>query len=98
MDVTFHYPLCNQSFPGGSVLKNPPADPGDTGDRGLIPGSGRSPGGGNGNQLQYSCLGKLMDGGAWQVTVHKAARSWARLRTLVHTHEIKNWFLEGKHF
>jgi len=40
-------------FPGGSVIKNPPAN---TGDRGSIPGSGRSPGEGNGNLLQYSCL------------------------------------------
>ena len=45
-------------------LKNPPANAGDTGDAGLIPGSGRSPGGGNGNPLQYSCLEKSMDRGA----------------------------------
>ena len=43
-------------FPSGSVVKNPPASPGDAGDTGLIPGSGRSPGEGNGNPLQYSCL------------------------------------------
>ena len=43
-------------FPGGSVVKNPPANEGDTGDTGLISGSERSPGGGNGNPLQYSCL------------------------------------------
>ena len=43
-------------FPGSSVVKNPPASAGDTGDTGSIPGSGRSPGGGNGNPLQYSCL------------------------------------------
>ena len=43
-------------FPGGSVVKNLPANAGDTGDVGLIPGSGRSPGVGNGNLLQYSCL------------------------------------------
>ena len=48
-----------------SVVKNPPASAGDTGDTGLIPGSGRSPGGGNGNPLQYSCLGNLMNRGAW---------------------------------
>ena len=46
-------------FPGGSVVKNPPA-----GDEGLIPGSGRSPGGGNSNSLQYSGLGNPMDRGA----------------------------------
>ena len=45
-----------QGFPGGSVVKNLPANAGDAGDMGLIPGSGRSPRGGNGNPLQYSCL------------------------------------------
>ena len=45
-------------FPGGSVVKNLPASAGDTGDSGSIPGSGRSPGGGHGNLLQYSCLGE----------------------------------------
>ena len=50
-------------FPGGSVVKNPPA--GDTADRGSIPGSGRSPGVGNGNPLQDSCLENSMDRGAW---------------------------------
>ena len=45
-----------------------------TGDQGLIPGSGRSPGEGNGNQLQYTFLENPMDTGAWQVTVHGAAR------------------------
>ena len=51
-------------FPGGSVVKNLPANTGDTGGVGLIPGPGRSPGGGNGNTLQYSCLGKFMARGA----------------------------------
>ena len=49
------------------VVKNPPANAGDTRDAGLIPGSGRSPGVGNGNPVQYSCLGNPMDRGAWQV-------------------------------
>ena len=48
-------------FPGGAVVKNPPANAGDTGS---IPGLGRSPGKGNGNSLQYSCLENPMDGGA----------------------------------
>jgi len=48
-------------FPGGSAIENPPAD---TGDAGLIPGSGSSPGEGNGNLLQYFCLGNPMHGGA----------------------------------
>ena len=48
-------------FPGGTVVKNPPASAGDTRDLGSIPGSGRSPGEGNGNLLQYSCLGNPID-------------------------------------
>ena len=63
-------------FPCGSVVKNLSAN---VGDMGLIPGSGRSPGGGNGNPLQYSCLGNPMDRGAWQATVHGIAKSWTRL-------------------
>ena len=51
-----------RDFPGGSVVKNPPANAGDTGS---IPGLGRYCGEGNGNPLQYSCLGNLMDRGAW---------------------------------
>jgi len=51
-------------FPGGAVVKIPPAKAGDTEDSGLIPGSGRSPGGGHGNLLQYSCLENPMDRGA----------------------------------
>ena len=53
-------------FPGGSVIKNPPAKAGDAGDTGSIPGSERCPGKGNGNPLQYSCLGNLMNRGAWE--------------------------------
>ena len=51
-------------FPGGSLVKNPPANAGDAGDAGSIPGLGRSPGGGNGNPLQYSFLDKPMNRGA----------------------------------
>ena len=54
-------------FPGGSVVKNLPANAGDPG---LISESGRSPGEGNGNPLQYSCMGSPMDREAWQATVH----------------------------
>ena len=50
------------------MVKNPPASAGGIGDVGLIPGSGRSSGGGNGNPLQYSCLEISMDRGAWQAT------------------------------
>ena len=66
-----------EGFPGGSVVKNLPANAGDTADVGLIPGMGRSPGGGNGNPLQYSCLGNPMDRGAWWATVHEVAKGQA---------------------
>ena len=57
-------------FPGGSGVKNLPANAGGTGDAGSILGSGRSPGEGNGNQLQYSCLGNPMARRDWQATIH----------------------------
>ena len=57
-------------FQGGSVIKNLPENAGDTGDMGLIPGSRRSLGVGNGNPLQYSCLGNPVDRGVWRATVH----------------------------
>ena len=65
-----------EGFPGGSVVKNPSANAEDLGS---IPGSGRSPGEGNGNPLQYSCLGSLMDKGAWWATVSGVAQSQTRL-------------------
>ena len=68
---------CKSDFPDSSVAKNLPAvqeTACKTGEVGLIPGSGRLPGEGNGNPLQYSCLGNPMDRGAWQVTVHWVAR------------------------
>ena len=64
------------SFPGGSVVKNPHASAGDLG---LIFGSGRFPGEGNGNPLQYSCLKNSMDRGAWQATVMGSQKSWTQL-------------------
>ena len=60
-----------EGFPVASAVKNLPAK---AGDRGLIPGSGRSPGEGNGNPLQFSCLGNLMDREAWWATVHGVAK------------------------
>ena len=62
------------------VVKNPPASAGDVRGAGLIPGSGRSPGGENGNPLQYSCLENPMDRGAWRATVHGITKSWTRLK------------------
>ena len=64
--------LWEQGFPDGSVGKEFSCS---AGDEGLIPGSGRSPGGGNGYPLQYSCLGNPMDRGAWWATVHRAAKN-----------------------
>ena len=63
-------------FPGGSVVKNPVPHVGDPGDAGSIPGSGRSPGEGNGNPLQYSCLGNPKGRGAWRAIVHRVAKEW----------------------
>ena len=65
--------LPDKGFLGGSVVKNPPANAGDAGS---IPGSGRSPGGGNGNPFQYSCLGNPTDRGAWRAIVRG---SWTQL-------------------
>ena len=56
------------------VVKNSPASAGDAGDLGLISGSGRTPGGGHGNPLQYPCLENPMDRGAWWTTVHGVAK------------------------
>ena len=68
-------------FPGGAVVNNLPARA--TEDAGLIPGSGRSPGEGNGNRLQHSCLENSMDRGAWQATVHGVAKSQTWLSTTI---------------
>ena len=59
-------------LPGGSAVKNPPANAGDPN---VIPELGRSPGEGNGNTLQYSCLGNPIDRGAWWAAVHGVAES-----------------------
>ena len=58
------------------LVKNIPANAGDSKDMGLIPGSGRSPGEGNGNPFQYSCLENSMDREVWQASVHGVAKSW----------------------
>ena len=76
MDMLIHVPVYMKwGFPGGLVVKNSPANAGDARDVGSIPGSGRYPGEGNGNPLQYSCLGNPMDRGAWWATVHVVAKS-----------------------
>ena len=68
-------------FPGGQVVKNQPANAGHAGDVGSISGSGRSPGEGNGNLFQYSCMENPMDLGAWQVTVNEVTRVGHNLAT-----------------
>ena len=64
------------------VVKNLLANARDVRDSGLIPGSGRSLGGGNGNPLQYSCLENPRDGGAWWAAIYGVAQSWTRLKRL----------------
>ena len=78
----YHLAIYFVGFPGGSEVK---ASAYIVGDLGLIPGSGRSPGEGNGNTLQYSCLENPMDGGAWWATVHGVAKSRTRLSDLTFT-------------
>ena len=87
-------------IPGGLAVKNPPAMQETRVE--IFPGSGRSSGGGHGNPLQYSCLENPMDRGAWGAKVHRAAKSWTRLKPL-NTHRyicmyktrfiVRNWFV-----
>jgi len=81
--MTFSFDIYTfpRGFPGGSVVKNPPANARDARDTASIPESGRCPGGGNGNPLQYSCLENSMGRGAWRATVHGVSKSWTRLST-----------------
>ena len=73
------------SFPRGTVVKNPPADAGDVRDVGLIPGLGRSPGGGHGSPCQYSCLENPMDRGAQWALVHRVAKGWDTTEATLHS-------------
>ena len=66
------------------MVKNLPANAGDVGDASSIPRSGRSPGGGNGNPFQHSCLENPMDRGVKGATVHEVAKSWTQLSTYTH--------------
>ena len=80
---TVFYRLYRYSLCGGSDGK---ASACNVGDSGSIPGLGRSPGEGHGNPLKYSCLEKLMDGGAWQATVHGVAKSRTRLSDFTYSY------------
>ena len=94
-EVLYQVPRClleifiklhlTQNFPGGSVVKNLPANAGDAGDVCSIPGSGRFPGGGNGYPLQYSCLENLIGRVALCATVLRVTKSWAWLNVWAHT-------------
>ena len=77
--------ICIAGFPGGAVVKNPPANVGGARDAGSIPGSGRSPGVGNGNALQYSCLGNSIDRGAWCAIVRGVIESNRTEHVYTHT-------------
>ena len=80
-------------FPGESVVKNPPAN---TVDMDSIPGSERSPGGGTGNALQYSCLENALDRGAWWGTWGcKESDTTEQLSTAQHSTDRKLWVLQG---
>ena len=68
-------------IPGGASGKESAANTGNAGDMSLIPGSERSPGEGNSNLFQYSCLENSKDKGAWWATVHRVAKNWMQLST-----------------
>ena len=68
-------------FPGGSVVRNLPANAGDVGDTDSVPGLGKAPGGGNGNLLWYSYLENPMNRGAWRAIVHGVTKRQTRLST-----------------
>ena len=81
------YICTHVGFQAAPVVKNLPANAGDTRDSNSIPGSGRSPGGGHGNSLQYSCLENPMDRGVWWATVHSIAKRQTRRKQLnMHTY------------
>ena len=80
LEVSAH---SNWGFLGGSVVKNLSSNAGDVGSN---PGLGRSPGEGNGNSLQYSCLENPMDREAWRAIVHRVAKSWIQLSMCAHTY------------
>jgi len=75
MTEQLHFHISLKGFPGGAVVKNPTANAGDARDEGSIPGSGRSPGEGKSNPLQYSCLENSIDRETWWAKVHDIATS-----------------------
>ena len=83
-DILMFYSNFPLAIPGGAVVKYLPANAGDARDTSPIPGLGRSPGGGNGHPLQYSCLENPRDRGAWWAIVHGAEKSRTHLSTQHH--------------
>ena len=86
IDSNLELSIQPMGFPGDSVVKNPFAKAGDLGS---IPGSGRSHGEGNGNPLQYSCLGNPTDREGWQATVQSVAKIWTQLNKLNNSNSTK---------
>ena len=85
----YYSTTCSMGFPGGSAGKESTCNAGDLGS---IPGSGRFPGEGNGNPLQYSCLENPMDGGAWWAPVHGVTKSrWTRMSNFTFTCSMVDW-------
>ena len=89
-------PRPRQGFPGGSVVKNPPGSVGDARDFGSIPGSGRSPGEGNGNPLYYACLENSTDRRAWQAAVHGVTKRHGWVNVSMRGRERENRHRETK--
>ena len=92
----FFFILYNMGFPGGSVVKNPPANAGDIRDACLIPRSGRFPGVGNSSPIQYSCLENSMDREAWWATVHGTAGSDTTAWLRTHSEQHKYYFSKNQ--
>ena len=84
--MLYHCVMIYYGIPGGTMVKNLPANTEDTGDASLTPGLGRSPRVGYGNPLQCSCLENSMDGGVWQATVHGVTELDTAGLLSTHTH------------
>ena len=97
MNIFKAFHTCFGGFPGDSVSKESTCNAGDTGDAGSIPGLGRSPGGGRGNPLRYSCLENPMDREARQATVNRVKKSQTQLQrwSILAAYMFSNSFLKA---
>ena len=97
ISLSLCYIYVYMGFLGGQMIKNPPANAGDKRDRGLVPGSGRSPEVGYSNSLQYFCLENTMYRGNWQATVHEVTKSdtteQLSIHTCTHVHTHKHTYI-----